>query len=202
MDIENLKGKWKNYTAEFQNKDLGDKDELIKKIHKKSQQSLKKLRKNFFLEAGINILAIPILLLFVFDNLYENHTYNLIFIVVIAAAVIAFFIYLFLVYKRIYRLEDTGLSLQEKLEKQVYHLRTFINYYYKISYILFFVILAMAFFIDFPGSLKDWIISIAGILIIGVGMFFLLLRPITKFYIRKLYGNHLQALEQYLDELK
>lgn len=202
MDIEKLKGKWKNYTADFQHKDLGDKDEFIKKIHKKSQQSLKKLRKNFFLEAGINILAIPILLLFVFNNLYENQTSKLVLIIVIATAVVAFFVYLFLVYKRIYNLEDTGLSLQEKLEKQVHQLRTFISYYHKITYTIFVVVLLLAVFLDFPDNLKDQIISITGIVVVGVIMFFLVLRPITKFYVKKLYGNHLKALENYLDELK
>ncbi|SRR6056297_329903 len=203
MDIENLKGKWKKYTADFQDKDLGDKDDLIKKIRKKSHQSLRKLRRNFFLEAGINILAVPILLIFFFSNLFqEDSSLRMVLLVVILVALAAFFAYLYVVYKRIYKLEDTGLPLQEKLSKQVNYLKTFIRYYYRITYGIYILVLAIAGLIDYVDNPAQPLIGLGVLVIIGVIMFFIVLRPITRFYTKKLYGKHLDSLEKYLNELK
>mgnify|MGYP006292015703 FL=1 len=201
MDIDKLKGTWKKYTSELKEKEAKETSELREILRQKSQHALTKLRKNFLIEAGVNIAAIPVLFIIVVNELVliEPLMYYLSFFLVLLLAV--FLIFLYRSYTRIYRYERLRLPLEKKLEEQTYALKEFMRKYERITYILYFVALVFGLFITTLNDLTELAWKSAFAIGVGLLVFFAAIRPLTKYYLNKLYGKHLQSLRQYFEEL-
>lgn len=201
MDIDKLKGSWKKYTSELRDKEGKETPELREILRQKCQHALTKLRKNFLIEAGVNIAAIPVLFIIVVNGLVmmEPLRYYLSFFLLVLLAI--FLVFLYRSYIRIYRYEHFRLPLEKKLEEQTSALKEFMRKYERITYILYFVALGMGVFITSLNDLTDLAWKSAFAAGVGLLVFFLAIKPLTKYYLNKLYGKHLAALRQYLGEL-
>ncbi|MGM0531792.1 MAG: hypothetical protein ACQER7_10610 [Bacteroidota bacterium] len=201
MDIEKLKGSWKKYTSELNEKEGKETSELREILRQKCQYALRKLRKNFLIEAGVNVAAIPVLFIIVVNGLVmiEPLRYYLSFFLVVLLAI--FLIFLYRSYIRIYRYEHFRLPLEKKLEEQTYALKEFMRKYERITYILYFVALILGVFITSLNDLTELAWKSAFATGVGLLVFFVGVKPFTKYYLKKLYGKHLYALRQYLEEL-
>ncbi|MEF8844792.1 MAG: hypothetical protein V5A59_04905 [Bacteroidales bacterium] len=202
MDIDKLKGSWKKYTSELRDKEGKGTPELREILRQKSQYALKRLRKNFLIEAGVNIAAIPVLFIVVVNGLVmiEPLRYYLSFFLLVLLAI--FLVFLYRSYIRIYRYEHFRLPLDKKLEEQTNALKEFMRKYERIAYILYFVALGLGVFITSLNDLTDLAWKSAFAAGVGLLVFFTAIKPLTKYYLKKLYGKHLYALRQYLEELK
>jgi membrane protein implicated in regulation of membrane protease activity len=201
MDIEKLKGTWKKYTSELKEKQVKGKEELREILKQKSQQSLRKLRINFLIEGGINIAAIPVIFLIVINEmvLLEPLKYYLSGFLVLL--LVMFLVFLYHSYANIYRHERFRLSLEKKLQEQSTALMTFMRNYTKITYALYFVALVYSLLIISLNNFSELALKAGLGLLIGLVIFFAVIKPLTRYYLKKLYGKHLDALEQYLSEL-
>ncbi|MFO8234825.1 MAG: hypothetical protein R6U04_05420 [Bacteroidales bacterium] len=202
MDIEKLKGSWKKYTSEFQSRHFKNADDLDEILEKKSQQSLRLLKRNFFIEAGLNILLIPIILLvFVKSGLLEG-TLNVVFTAIIFLILLVFLSYLYGSYRKIYKYENYNLSLKEKLEQQIDRLESFTRYYYKFLYVAYFIALIVGLSFDLPDDNTKVLFIVAIGAALGLLLFFIVVRPLAKMYVNKLYKRHILSLKQCLRELE
>lgn len=202
MDIDKLKGSWKKYTADFQSKELKNTDDLKEILKRKSQRSLKILRRNFFIEAGLNILIIPFVLIFFIKSGFLAGTLNNFFIGIIVLILVVFLWYLFDSYRKIYKYEHYSLSLKEKLNHQVKLLESFLKNYYQFLYVTYFLALIIGIAFDLPGDKTKLFLSIGFGAAVGLIIFFLVVRPLARMYVNKLYKKHILSLKQCIEEME
>jgi uncharacterized membrane protein len=202
MDIEKLKGTWKKYTSELKEKESKGTAELRDILRQKSQQSLKKLQKNFLIEAGVNIAAIPVLFIIVVNYLEVVEPLKYYMSAFLVFLLILFLGFLYRSYLRIYRHEHFRLSLEKKLEEQIASLRNFMRIYEQITYVMYFVALIFGLLITTLDDPTDLFYKSALAIGVGLAVFFAAIRPLTKYYLKRLYGKHLASLRHYLEELK
>jgi len=201
MDIDRLKGAWKTYTADLKEKGTKGTEELRNILSRKSQHSLRRLRKNFLIEAGINLAAIPFVLIIIISQFtqVEDHRYYLSgFLVLLLMGFLGFLYHSFM---KIFRYEHLELPLEEKLEKQIRNLRLFIRSYAVIGYFLYFLAFLVSLLISAYDNLVGEFPRLGIGTLLGVLLFFVLVRPVVRYYLKKLYGRHLDALKGYLEEL-
>ena len=201
MDIEKLKGAWKSYTEDLRERGSKNASELREILSRKSEQSLRRLRKNFLIEAGINLAAIPLVLIIVINQYAQvgDHRYYLSGFLVLL--LLAFLGFLYNSYMRIYRYENLELSLEQKLEEQVKRLKKFMSSYAVIGYILYFLVFVVSLLVNAYQNLMEELPRLGLGLLIAVILFFLLIRPLMRWYLKRLYGRHLDSLTGYLNEL-
>ncbi len=201
MDIEKLKGSWNKYASKFHDYGHKGQEELEKILVKRSQKSLRLLRRNFFIEAGINIFILPVIIYFILRSDFMAQPFDFIFSALISVFLIAFLIYMYSSYMKIYQYEDTGLQLAYKLNKQIIRLEIYIRDYYKFIYIAYFLGLIFGLSAELPADSRSVIIEMGGGIIFGIVFLFLIVRPLMKIYIKKLYGSHLDSLKKCLAEI-
>ncbi len=202
MNIEKLKGTWRKYTSELKEKESKGTAELRNILKQKSQQALKKLRKNFLIEAGVNIAAIPVLFIIVVNYLEMIEPLKYYLSAFLILLLTMFLVFLYRSYLRIYRHEHLRLPLEKKLEEQIASLRNFMLIYERITYIMYFVALLFGLLITALDDPTDFPYKSAFAIGVGLIVFFAAIRPLTKYYLKRLYGKHLSSLRQYLEELK
>ncbi|MBS3806517.1 MAG: hypothetical protein KGY60_03360 [Bacteroidales bacterium] len=201
MDIEKLKGAWKSYTNDLRERGSKNTSELREMLSRKSEQSLRRLRKNFLIEAGINLAAIPLVLIIVINQYAQvgDHRYYLSGFLVLL--LLAFLGFLYSSYMRIYRYENLELPLEQKLEEQVKRLRVFMKTYAGIGYMLYFVVFIVSLLVSAYDHVMGALPRLGVGFLIAVILFFVLVRPLVRYYLKRLYGRHLDSLTRYLNEL-
>mgnify|MGYP000302969220 CR=1 FL=1 len=202
MDIERLKGAWKSYTDDLREQGSKNTSELREILSRKSEQSLRRLRKNFFIEAGINLAAIPIVLVIVINQFAQvgDHRYYLSGFLVLL--LLAFLVFLYNSYMKIFRYEQLDMPLEKKLEEQVKRLKLFMKNYAVIGYILYFVVFVVGLLVSAYNNLTGELPRLAVGILIALALFFSVIRPLIRYYLKRLYGKHLDSLISYLNELQ
>jgi len=202
MDIEKLKGSWQRYTSSLNAEDQKDEKDLKKILVYRSQRSLSLLRRNFLIEAGLNVLLIPLVILFILNSDFMDIPYELYFSAFIVVILLFFLSYMYHSYKKIYKYENRGLKLKDKLKEQINRIEKFIKDYYRFLYGAYFLGLIFGLSSKIPDDTISILIKMGGGLVLGVLVLFLILRPLAKYYVRKLYGAHLVSLKKCLSELE
>jgi len=202
MDIDKLKASWNKYASKLDDEGHKGQGELEKILVKRSQKSLRLLRRNFFIEAGLNIFILPVIIYFILKSDFVTPPFDMIFSALLSVTLIVFIIYMYRSYMKIYQYEDTGLQLAYKLNKQVRRLERFIRDYYKFIYVAYSLGLIFGLSTEMPENSVSIIIEMGGGILFGVIFLFLIVRPLMKLYIKKLYGSHLKSLKNCLSELK
>jgi hypothetical protein len=201
MDIDKLKGAWNRYASSLNEKEHKE-QELSEILRARSQKSLKKLRRNFFIEAGTNILLVPVIVFLVLQSDFVKPPFGLIFSIVIGLLIVIFLFYLYKSYQKIYQYEDRGYQLKEKLSIQVNRLEKFIRDYYIFMYVAYTFGLFVGIFMTLAENQIHALIDIGFGVLFGGVILFLVVRPLAKRYIKKLYGSHLESLKTCLSELE
>jgi MFS family permease len=202
MDIERLKGAWKSYTDGLKEQGSKNTSELREILSRKSEQSLRRLRKNFFIEAGINLAAIPIVLVIVINQFAQvgDHRYYLSGFLVLL--LLAFLVFLYNSYMKIFRYEQLDMPLEQKLEEQVKRLKLFMKNYAVIGYILYFLVFVAGLLVSAYNNLTGELPRLGVGILIALALFFSVIRPMIRYYLKRLYGKHLDSLTSYLNELQ
>lgn len=201
MDIDKLKGTWKRFTDDLNEKDHQTEGKLNQLLEKKRQDSIRKLRKNFFLDAGFNVAAIPVFLLILLNQSFDAAKVKYVFMGFVFIVLIGFLIYLYLTYKNIYQIGHYNMTLEHKLRQQIESLTRFIHAYFRITYVIYFFALILGLGLFYQQEFSEFLMRFVVGMGIGIVLFFLLIRPFTRYYIRKQYRKHLDALKSYLNEL-
>lgn len=202
MDIERLKGAWKSYTDGLKEHGSKNTSELREILSRKSEQSLRRLRKNFLIEAGINLAAIPIVLVIVINQFAQvgDHRYYLSGFLVLL--LLAFLVFLYNSYMKIFRYEHLDMPLEQKLEEQVKRLKLFMKNYAVIGYMLYFIVFVAGLLVSAYNNLTGELPRLAVGILVALALFFSVIRPLIRYYLKRLYGKHLDSLTSYLNELQ
>lgn len=201
MELDNLKTIW-NSTLSFQPKDEG---EIASMLNKNSQSVVSKLKRNVWLEmvftltTGIALLIYAILL--------ENGSLKW-----TSVSLLAVFI-LYSVYNTkklllLNRFDPGQANLKRTLETLVEDLTAYLKFYkrsYAILYPAYFILMLIFALLERGTDEFVRVLNKPEIILYLVGtciMFFVCSIWLTGWYIRKMYGDHLQKLKDLLQDLQ
>jgi len=201
MELENLKTIW-NSTPSFPSKDEG---EIASMLTKTSQSVVNKLKRNVWLEM-VFTLATGIALL-VYAIMLENGSLKW-----TSVSLLAMFI-LYSIYntKKLLLLSrfDPGKSnLTHTLETLVDNLTGYLKFYkrsYAILYPAYFILMLLFALLERGTDEFVRVLSKPEIILYLVGtgvLFFICSIWLTGWYLRKMYGDHLQKLKELLQDLR
>lgn len=201
MELENLKTIW-NSTPSFHSK---DEREIASMLNRTSQSVVNKLKRNVWLEmiftlvTGVSLLAYAIML--------ENGSLKWTSVSLLAV----FILYSIYNTKKLLLLNrfDPGKSnLKETLERLVDDLTGYLRFYkrsYAILYPTYFLLMLLFALLERGTDEFVRVVNKPEIILYLVGtgvLFFVCSIWFTGWYLRKMYGDHLQKLKDLLQDLR
>lgn len=202
MEIEDLKDIWKKHSEAFK---LKDETELASMLKGKSTSIVTRLKRNVWFElsftflGGIGLLAYALTL----PGSYFKWT---------SVSILAIFgLYTFYYFKKLRllnRFDPGNENIKNNIERLIHDLHGYLKFYkrsYSILYpVFFFLGLLFAAFEYGAEAFFDKLIrpEVFMILVPGAVLFFVGSAWLTTWYLKKLYGNHLEKLEGLLKELQ
>ena len=171
----------------------------------KSHSIIARLKRNIWFELTFTIVGGMLLLYYAFSIPSPSLRWGFVFVL------LSFILYIIYYVKKINllnRFEGSEGNIKTNLENLVRDLDTFLRFYYK-SYTLLFptylILIVVVAIIDrgmeqFIDSLKDW--RVVGLLLFLILLSIALSLWISKWFLGKLYGNHLQKLRTLLMDLQ
>lgn len=204
MELEDLKGAWKQQTQKTANKQLSD-DELFAMLRSKANNTIDLLKKSVRFELWFTVLII--LICMAVGLISKNQTIrNISFLTIIISGGFAFYYY-----KKLSLLNNLNVenkSIKENLTNLLAQFEKFL-WYYRWGYnILIPIAFLVGAFIGIQvATEKDSLqlalqIKLWAILIVILVPLAILLNFAMKWYLKVLYGNHLSHLHSLLMELE
>jgi hypothetical protein len=197
MELDNLKEAWKGHTV----KNAADSnEEILSMLHKKSQRPIAKMKRNLFRE------LIAVIVLYTGSIIYymiadQGKFWEIALMLFLIGVVFLFFYYR--KNKLLNEMECVACEVKSNLQRQVSTLEKYVRFYYLAGMILtplafftagFFVLykapgvtMSSNFYIWFFGS--------------GVVMT-IILYFVNKWYVNKLYGQHVKKLKELLNQME
>jgi hypothetical protein len=175
----------------------------------KTNSVVSKIRKSLFTEIIFSVIFIAV---FGYVSLFSKNSSIRIYFSFFLVVILVFTIFLLYLLKRTNFLESSAESIKSNLEKLHLLLSEFVKRYFQFTMLL---IPICVFFSGYLGyldikhnintaifsnsiNLKKFAILFSFIVVIfSVGMFFF-----TKWYLRKLYGNHLAEMKEMIEQLE
>lgn len=204
MDSNDIKSIWKKHTDEKIEKDKLSEDELNKMRSAKSQSIIRKIKNGIVFELTISALMIIIISYFLRMDLHIVMEISIVFLDIIFLFLLGVYIqYLRTVQKH----EIDAINLKSNLEQLIEEIERILRFLFISSvilvplggmfgYIVGFFLGAGEDAVEVFRSTENLIlfpVIILGITIIGF--------PLTKWYLKLLYGRHLAILKDTLQEL-
>ena len=202
MELDELKNIWKNTTPGFRSK---DESEIALMLKGQSKSIVEKLKRNVWFELIFTIVASIALLIYALMLPSGALKWTSV------SALILFVAYLFYYAKKLTLLNRFGLAhenVKSNLELLVNNLDSYLKFYkrsYAILYPVYFCLMLL--FIGLERGTDEFIAAITKpekivILILFAVFFFICSTWITKWFLKKLYGNHLEKLKSLLRDLE
>jgi len=196
MELDELKNIWQQTSLESMSSQVIENDEFSMMMKGKSNDVIARLKKNMMFEFSISILFIPIFLYFIFFTdipVFHKYICSILTFTTIVTLAVFWFEY------RSLQAFETRLSLITSLRITVEQCSKFILIYMIINYVLIFPMMfyGMVVGVELTGQELSLTFLIAITVITSpLGYFW------VKFYIRKVYGQHLDKLKSCLAELE
>ncbi|HEX7015916.1 MAG TPA: hypothetical protein VF191_10420, partial [Cyclobacteriaceae bacterium] len=180
-------------------------EEITDMLNGRSKSIIARLRRNVWFELVFTIIGGMLLLYYVFS--IPSPSFRTAFVLVLLSFLL-YIIYYLKKIKLLNRFEGSPGNVRANLERLVHDLDAFLRFYYRSytllypGYLLLIVILAIADLgLDqFLESLREWrtVAYLLFLVLLSVALSFW----ISKWYLGKLYGTHLQKLRGLLRELQ
>jgi hypothetical protein len=202
MEIEDLKYIWKKQNQRFEPK---DETELAVMLKGKSTSIITRLKRNVWFELIFTLLGGLALLAYALTLPGGSLKWTSISILIL------FSIYSFYYLKKLRllnRFDPANDHLKANLQRLIQNLKGYLKFYkrsYSILYPVYFFLGLLFTAIEhgatgFVNKVSRPEIMIT--LLLGAGLFFICSTWLTSWYLKKLYGNHLEKLEGLLRELE
>lgn len=201
MEIEDLKAIWKKQSEEFQPK---AETELAGMLSGKSISIISQLKRNVWLELVFTFVGALALLAYALTLPPGTLKWTS------ATLPILFCIYSLYYVKKLrllHRFDAGNENLRANLEKLIQSLRAYLRFYkrsYSVLYPVYLVLALVFAAIEHGADNFFTILTKVYVLItlaIGAALFFFCSTWLTSWYLRKLYGKHLEKLEGVLREI-
>lgn len=206
MELEQLKEMWNS--ADKQQTDSSA-EELQALLRKKSQSPIAKMRRNLLIELVVVLVLYTLIIVYYFLNFSGG---------MLALPVLLFVIGLVYVFyyigknKLLKKMECNSCEVKANLSMQVKTLEKYVRFYLVAGTAIFPLTMVVASCIilfyspqsqQYPSALqsKQFIVMFVGILIAATALFTIPVYYINKWYVRKLYGQHIERLKSIVDEM-
>lgn len=197
MELDNLKEAWQGQTATV-GKDSNE--QILSILQKKSQRPIARMRRNLLVEL-ILIVVIYTATIIYYTATHDGRYWEIALLLLIVGLI--FVLYYYRKNKLLKEMECVACEVRSNLERQVKTLEKYVRLYFIAGTVLtplsYFTAGIIAAYRTpsgpIPGSLKYLFIGIG--LIITVGGYFL-----NKWYVNKLYGQHVRKLRQLLAQME
>jgi hypothetical protein len=180
-------------------------------LRKKTNSIIVKIKRSLWFEISSCIL---IILLFGYLGLSSKYSSINIYFSVFTIVFVSFIIILFYLLKKINRLNTNNLSVKNNLQSIVSILEEFMKRYFQFTMALIPICFVFAFFLGYnekqsiepldeiilkhkPSYSFITIFTVVYMTSLTVGIYYF-----TKWYLKKLYGNYVNELKIYINELK
>lgn len=202
MEIEDLKDIWKKQTAGFKPK---EEEELARMLQGRSSSVVARLKRNVWFELIFTFIGGVALLIYALTELTGSLKWT-------SISIIALFAIYSLYYIKKLRLltafEAGNDDLKTNLQRLTENLRGYLKFYrrsYSVLYPAYFFLGLLFTAIEhgamgFLARMSQPEVLLT--LILGAALFFVFSTWLTTWYLKKLYGNHLEKLEDLLSELQ
>lgn len=202
MELDELKSIWKNNPPGFQSK---DESEIAMMLKKQSTSIIEKLKRSVWFELIFTLVAGIVMLIYALTLPSGALKWTSV------SALILFVAYLFYYAKKLTMLNryaSAHENIKSNLELLVNNLDSYLKFYkrsYTILYPIYFCLMLL--FIGLERGADEFIAAITKpekivTLILLAVFFFFCSTWLTKWYLKKLYGNHLQKLKSLLRDLE
>lgn len=207
VELENLKDIWKQQIDQNMDKQNIGKIELERLLKGRSTSILEKLKRNLLLE--IALFAVCLVLVAAVPFYFHSKPVSVLCVLAIVIIFIPYLVYYIKKYNELNRFFVFHNDIKTSLESLIQQLEKYLKIYFYGSLLLspfavFISALAclyemkalgyLVYFDEFSKPTLSLILSFAL-------LFTLISYPILKWYIRKLYGQHLEKLKDCLNEL-
>lgn len=199
MELDELKNIWQKTSQESISSQIVQKEELSLMIKGKSKDALSKLKRNMVIESILSLLCFPFFIyIILLPDIAVFHKYVCGILFVVTAIILGFF----WVEYRIIQNFDANVDLITSLKSTVQQLSKFIRIYLIFNCIL---LLPMMFYGSIVGLETSGLEISSNFLLIN-GLVTILISPLgywwVKFYLKKVYQQHLEKLKNCLAELE
>ncbi len=202
MELDELKSIWKNNPPGFQSK---DESEIAMMLKKQSTSIIEKLKRSVWFELIFTLVAGIVMLIYALTLPSGALKWTSV------SALILFVAYLFYYAKKLTMLNryaSAHENIKSNLELLVNNLDSYLKFYkrsYTILYPIYFCLMLL--FIGLERGADEFIAAITKpekivTLILLAVFFFFCSTWLTKWYLKKLYGNHLEKLKCLLHDLE
>jgi hypothetical protein len=197
MELDDLKNIWQN-SERFQPK---HEEEIALMLKRRSKSVITKLKWSVWFELSFTILAGILLLYYSFTIPGGALRWSFISFLVLF---LGYIIYYVKKIRILQRFEENSTNIKANLENLINDLNAYVKFYqmsYTIMYPLYMVLIILFVIIDhgfneFLENLKNPKTILYLVLLDGV--FFISSLWLTKWYVKKLYGNHIENLKKIL----
>jgi len=197
MELDNLKEAWKGHTV----KNAADSnEEILSMLQKKSQRPIAKMKRNLFRELiAVIVLYSASIGFYILDDKGKFWEVALMLFII----GILFLFYYYRKNKLLNEMECVACEVKSNLQRQVSTLEKYVRFYYLVGMILTpLAYFAAVFFVLYksPGitmSTNFYIWFIGSGIVMTILLFFL-----NKWYVNKLYGQHVNKLKEVLKQME
>jgi hypothetical protein len=202
MELDDLKDIWKKSGPEFRAK---DKAELALMLQGRSTSIVDKLKRNVWIELILTCVASLVLLRYAWALPSGTLKWTSVSFVVVFSVYSTYYIKKLLLLNRFNPADE---NLKTHIDRLIISLNSFLKFYkrsYNILYPIFFLMVLL--FIAIERGATDFFDSVTRpamiiYLLFLSGFYYFLSTWFTTWYLKKLYGNHLDKLKSLAHELE
>ena len=208
VELENLKDIWKQQIQPTIDKQNIEKQEIERLLKGRSTSILEKLKRNLLLE--IAMFMVCLLLVAAVPFYFKSTPVTILFIAALVFIFIPYLVYYIKKYNELNTFSIFHNNIKTSLQSLIIQLEKFLKIYFYGSLILapfsvfisalacLYEMKALGYLLYFDEFSKPTLSIILSFAIV----FTLLSYPILKWYLHKLYGQHIETLKEYLKELE
>jgi len=202
MELDDLKSIWRKQKPDFE---IKQEKEIASMLNRRSNSIISKLKRSVWFELIFTIVCGMGLGIYALTLEHGALMWTIISLIILFVSYLIYYI------KKIVLLnqfDPSSENLKNSLENLLEKLTTYLNFYKKSYAVLYPVYFCLGLlFGALERGMDDFLHHISQpktilILIALAGLFFLCTIWITNWYLKKLYGNHLDKLKELLKELQ
>lgn len=202
MELEDLKQIWKSHEQGYEPKKESDIAFMLKGT---SNSIISKLKRNVWFELIFTVACCIALGVFTITLESGAVLWTVVSLLVLFAAYLFYYIKKLILLGKFDASDENMKASLQSLHKKLSAYVSFYKKSYGILYPVYFFLGILFGAVDtgmdnFVNRIKDPL-TLASLVCL-TGLFFIITIAVTNFYLKKLYGNHLNKLKELLDELK
>lgn len=205
MELDQLKEMW----SDVGSKEHGPSaDELQALLHKKSKSPIAKMKRNLLIELLLIVVIYVLTVVYYFLN-YSGGMLSAAWMLIVIGV---FYVFYFLRKRKLLnRMECVSCEIKSNLKMQLVTLEKYVRFYMISGTLLVpvvFIITGLIVLLYSPEatsvpSIKTtaFLVGITAVLIVVAAVFTIPIYYLNKWYVRKLYGQHIERLKSIVDEM-